>query len=43
MFGQVAWEGPGPNPFDALVAIWLTGYAVADVTDDGVTLVAPSV
>ena len=43
VFGQVAWEGPGPNPYDALVAVWLTGYAVADVTDDGVTLVALSV
>lgn len=43
VFGQVAWEGPEPNPYDALVAIWLAGYAVADVSDDGVTLAAASV
>lgn len=30
-----------PNPFGPLVELWATGYAFADVTSDGIHLIAP--
>jgi hypothetical protein len=36
-----AWPaGPGPNPFEPVVAIWRLGYALSAVLDDGAVLSA---
>jgi hypothetical protein len=40
-----AWgsePGAGPNPFEALAALWLLGYAVDYVSDEAVVLAAPA-